>query len=76
MKTGINRDIVVTIDDIVFFNKLPKFEFDYGFAIGIARNANEEDALLVHFPNGIVNQVPLDDIIGVTTYEEFINGCK
>lgn len=76
MKVGINRDLQVKIDDVVFLNR--KFHdrysvYDYGFAVGIRRGEEWEDndRLLVQLPNGIVTGMRPESIVKVMSYEEF-----
>lgn len=76
MKVGINRDIEVKINDVVYLKKSQNTVitgYDYGFAIGIARNEGWEDndGLVVQFPNGLVRPIPRDDILSSQPYEEF-----
>lgn len=76
MKVGINRDIEVKIDDVVYLEKSQNTTisgYDYGFAIGIARDEGwgDNDELLVQFPNGLVRSIPHNEILSCQPYEEF-----
>ena len=77
MKVGINRDIEVKIDDVVFLNI--KFrdrfssEYDYGFAVGIQRAEpwGDGDRVLIQFPNGVVTGMRPENVVKVMSSEEF-----